>query len=253
MPVAPRRRFMKFTQVRHATCIIELDNVKFIVDPILYKKHELEPIDGGSDERNPLVDISSSEEVLANVDAILLTHLHQDHFDPSIFNLYGKDKPFIASVDYRKHISDSGFRNAFLIKDKIYFKGIEIVLTNGKHGLGIVGIFMGKSYGFVLKPRSGQTVYVTGDTVWCEDVEKTLETCEPKYIVAFAGSAKVKNTHITLDANDVKNIMAKSPNAKIIANHMDSWNHCVLHRDDLKALIESENLLIPADGETIEI
>jgi L-ascorbate metabolism protein UlaG (beta-lactamase superfamily) len=81
---------MKFTQIRHATSIIEVDNIKFLLDPILYKKSTFAPIKGAIDKNNPLVDISVDDEVLKNVDMILLTHLHRDHFDPEIINFLEK-------------------------------------------------------------------------------------------------------------------------------------------------------------------
>ena len=48
---------MKFTQIRHASCIIELENIRFIIDPILYKKNTLTPVEGGIEQNNPLKDV----------------------------------------------------------------------------------------------------------------------------------------------------------------------------------------------------
>lgn len=42
---------MLFTQIRHATCIIEFSGTRFLVDPILYKKNTLDPVKGGIDEK----------------------------------------------------------------------------------------------------------------------------------------------------------------------------------------------------------
>ena len=87
---------MKFTQIRHGTCILELDKFKFLVDPILYKKGTFEPIKGGFNKKNPLIDITVGENTLRNVDAIILTHLHYDHFDLEIINFYDKNIPIIC-------------------------------------------------------------------------------------------------------------------------------------------------------------
>jgi L-ascorbate metabolism protein UlaG (beta-lactamase superfamily) len=245
--------FMKFIQIRHGTCIVELDNLKILIDPILYKKNTLEPIKGGIDQRNPIIDISVNESILKNIDIILLTHLHYDHFDPEILQFYGKNVHIICCIDYKKKLLKMGFSNISFVKDKTEINGVEVILTKGKHGAGIVGISMGKSYGFIIKTKDKSVVYITGDTIWCKFVEKTLKNYNPNYIIGFAGSATIKKVHITLDANDIKNILEIAPNAKMIVNHMDAWNHCSLTKEKLKNSIENRNLYIPEDGETINI
>lgn len=243
----------KFIQIRHGSCIIELDNTRFIIDPVLYKKNTLEPIKDGIEQNNPLTDISVDEATLKNIDFILLTHLHHDHFDPEILKYYGESVPVICCTKYRKKLSKMGFRNINPVKDKISLKNIEITLTKGKHGTGIVGRQMGKSYGFVLKTSENIIVYITGDTIWCKYVEKTIVKYKPNIIIGFAGSAKINKTKITMDENDIKNIIEKTPDAKLIINHMDAWNHCVLSKEKLRNIISNDNLYIPNDGEIINI
>jgi len=243
---------IKFAQIRHGSCIIELDNIRFIIDPIFYKKHTLPPIEGGIKQNNPLIDISVDQNILKNIDFILLTHLHGDHFDPEILNYYGDNVPIICSGKYRNKLSKMGFKNINSLKYKIKIRNIEIILTKGKHGTGVIGKLMGKSYGFVLKTTEN-VIYITGDTIWCKYVEKTIEKYKPKIIIGFAGSAEINKTKITLDENDINKIMEKIPDAKLIVNHMDTWNHCSLTREKLRNNVWNINLYIPNDGETIDI
>ena len=242
---------MKFTQIRHATCIIEFDKTKFLIDPILYKKNILSPVEGGIDQNNPLVDITVTNDVLKNIDAIILTHVHRDHFDPEIISFFGNDKPIICSNEFKDKLSEIGFLNVITVNEKIEYNDIEIIRTKGKHGKGIVGISMGNTYGFVLKKKDGETIYLTGDTIWCKCVKETIEKYNPKYIIGFAGSATIKNVHITLDEKDILMILKKAPSSKLIVNHMDAWNHCFLTKEKLKRIIQNENLYIPNDGEEI--
>ena len=244
---------MKFTQIRHGSCIIELDNLRFLIDPVLYKKHTLPAIIGGIKQKNPLVDICVGENILKNIDFIILTHLHFDHFDPKILEYYGSNIQIICSEKFKKKLSQMGFVNINSVKNQITIKGIEVNITKSKHGTGIIGKMMGKSYGFVLRTSENNVVYITGDTVWCNYVEEAIEKYKPKYIIAFAGSAKVMNIKITLDENGINKILEKTPSVKLIVNHMDAWNHCSLTREVLKNVIRSNIIFIPSDGETINI
>jgi L-ascorbate metabolism protein UlaG (beta-lactamase superfamily) len=230
-----------------------LDNLKILVDPILYKKHTLKPVKGRIEQQNPLIDISVNESVLKNIDIILLTHLHYDHFDPEIIKFFGINVPIVCSISYKRKLLGLGFSNTFFVKNKIEINGMEIILVKGKHGTGMVGVSMGKSYGFVLKTKDNNNVYITGDTIWCKSMKKTIEDYNPDYIIGFAGSATIKNVHITLDENDIKKILENSPNSKIIVNHMDAWNHCLLTREKLRNFLKNKNLYVPNDGETLDI
>ncbi len=242
---------MLFKQIRHATCIIEFEGTRFLVDPILYKKNTLDGVKGGIDKKNPLVDISVSDEVIKNIDVILLTHTHKDHFDPSIIEYFGKDVPIVCCCEYEKQLSELGFSNLKLIKDSIEIGNIEVILVKGQHGTGIVGKMMGNSYGFILECKHKDTLYITGDTVWCKCVEKAIDEYSPQYIVAFAGSAMIEGKHITMNADDINKMLNKASNAKIISIHMEAWNHCLLSRNDLENACKNKNLYIPADGEEL--
>lgn len=245
---------MKFTQIRHATCIIDFAGQSFAVDPILYGKHTLEPVKGGIDRKNPFVDLPVSKEHIRNVDAILLTHTHRDHFDPEIIHLYGSNIPIICSGEYHKHLMELGFTNIKpIVKDgSILFEGIKIVLVKGKHGTGIVGKLMGNSYGFILEADGHGTLYITGDTVWCTCVEHAIRQYKPDYIIAFAGAATICGRPVTMDLDDTRCLLTTAPNARVIAIHLDSWNHCQLTRIQLRNALGAANLYIPKDGEVLD-
>ena len=244
---------MKFTQVRHASCIIELNDIRFLVDPILYKKNTLSPVEGGIDQKNPLVDITLNEKILKDINYIILTHLHRDHFDPNILEFYGNNISIICSEEYKEKLLQLGFNNIILVKENIEINKIKIIKTEGKHGTGTVGEEMGKSYGFVMNTINNDCLYITGDTIWYKNIKNIIEKYKPNYIIGFAGSAIIKNTHITLNENDIKKILENAPEAKLILNHMDAWNHCFLTKEKLKNRIINANLLLPNDGETINV
>src|SRR4051794_38156510 len=65
-------RPMRLTYVGHSTLLIELAGIRLLTDPVLRNRI------GHLERRAPPVD----KEVTAAVDAVLISHLHHDHFDP---------------------------------------------------------------------------------------------------------------------------------------------------------------------------
>jgi L-ascorbate metabolism protein UlaG (beta-lactamase superfamily) len=101
-------------------------------------------------------------------------------------------------------------------------------------------------------------VYIAGDTVWCPEVARVIETHQPGVIVVNAGAAQfIEGGPITMDATDVLRVCEAASAATIVAVHMEAINHCLLTRAGLnQALAGSEHQLrakVPADGETMEI
>lgn len=75
---------MNITHVRNATLIVEYADNRFLIDPMLGEKGSFPSFPNAprDDQNNPLVELPMpTDEIMSNVDAIFLTHLHLDHFD----------------------------------------------------------------------------------------------------------------------------------------------------------------------------
>ena len=73
----------RLTLVRNATVILELDGRRLLVDPMLDAVGVQPPVENTDNERrNPLVPLPiPADQVVADLDAVLVTHLHRDPFD----------------------------------------------------------------------------------------------------------------------------------------------------------------------------
>jgi hypothetical protein len=49
---------------------------------------------------------------------------------------------------------------------------------------------MGRVSGFILKAVGEPTMYITGDTIWCEEVKKALDIYRPEVTIVNAGGAR---------------------------------------------------------------
>jgi L-ascorbate metabolism protein UlaG (beta-lactamase superfamily) len=117
-----------------------------------------------------------------------------------------------------------------------------------------MGAVMGVALGAVDQP----TLYVAGDTVWCDEVAAAIEAHRPEVIIVNAGAPQFgRGGPITMDATDVASTAAAAPGSTVIAVHMEAYNHCGLSRAELADACQqagcADRVLIPTDGETIEI
>jgi len=115
-------------------------------------------------------------EVLAGVDAILITHTHRDHLDEAAVRQLPKQVPLFCQPPDQEKLLQHGFEQVIAVEEQGEWKGIRLYRTGGRHGTGEIGEKMGPVSGFVLKAADGTepTLYLTGDTVWCREVEQAL-------------------------------------------------------------------------------
>lgn len=246
---------MKMQLIRHATLLLEFNGHRILVDPMLSPKDTMPPIlNSTNDRRNPLVDLPLSTDSLTQVDAIIITHCHPDHFDETAKHLLPKQIPVFCQPSDRDKLQEAGFSQVNPVQETLMWDGIRLDRTGGQHGTGEIGKLMGIVSGFVLHSEGEPSVYIAGDTIWCEDVEHALSTHTPMITVLNAGAAHfATGDPITMDANDVMQVCQFAPYTQVIAVHMESINHCLLTRNDLRRELEAKALvhrvLIPEDGE----
>lgn len=80
---------MKITQIRNATLKINYGGITFLIDPFLAPQGTYPPFPNTANQElhNPTVPLPFPAEQLLPVDAVIVTHLHLDHFDPAAVEL----------------------------------------------------------------------------------------------------------------------------------------------------------------------
>ena len=249
---------MKIQLVRNATLIVEYAGKKILVDPMLADKGTIPPFPNSArqDVMNPLMELPMSvEDILKDVDAVIVTHLHYDHWDEAAMNAVPKDiKLFSQNEEDAAEIAKGGFTNIEVLTENTVFEGIQLIKTAGEHGRGEILKMAGLVCGVIFKQESEKTLYVAGDTVWYDAVEETINTYNPEVIVVNAGANQFnQGGTLVMDTPDVYETHKAAPNAEIIAVHMEAVNHYGLSKADLKAFAEEKGMAdvvsVPAEGE----
>jgi L-ascorbate metabolism protein UlaG (beta-lactamase superfamily) len=204
--------------------------------------------------KNPLVPLpESAEEVVRDIEAILVTHTHSDHWDATAARSLPHDLPLFGQVEDQAKFRAEGFTQAQPVTGSVGWNDIQITRTGGQHGTGEIGKAMAPVSGFILRAPGEPVLYIAGDTIWCEEVQAAVETYRPQIVVVNAGAAQfLEGDPITMSAIDVIAVCQAAPQARIVAVHMEAINHCLLTRSDLAFQLEASRLrdqvAIPEDG-----
>ncbi len=247
---------MQIRLIRNATMRLTYNGRELLLDPFLAPSKTLESFAGISP--NPIVDLPCpAAEVLAGAEAVVLSHLHIDHFDPLAQESLAKEIPLFCQPGNEERIAAMGFKDIRPIIDAVTWHRIHINRCPGRHGSGDLAERMGLVSGFVFRAAGQPTLYWTGDTVWYSEVKLTIEQFRPDVIITHSSGAKLGDSDpIVMDAQQTIKVWQAAPQATIVAVHMESLDHGTVSRDYLRkiadeAAIRSDQLLIPADGERI--
>lgn len=278
---------MKIQQIRSATVKIEYGGKTFLIDPWLAprymtgaffiippiafinrNKKETAVLDHCLTMKTtcakakyrfmPLCSLPFSvREINRGVDAYLVTHLHADHVglntDGTVGTKLDKNIPIYANnktdADYLRY---SGFDKVDFIDKKLVLGDVEITKTKALHGTKMP---CGDACGYIFRSPNEKTLYVCGDTVWCDDVGETIAKYRPDVIITNNCAAEFENYgRLIMDDKDLYEVCKAAPDAAIIASHMDNVPHATLTRKTLKEKIRllgiEDRVLIPDDGES---
>ncbi|GLB54090.1 hypothetical protein NBRC110019_31310 [Neptunitalea chrysea] len=250
---------MEFQLWRNATVLLSIDHIKFLIDPMLGKKSSFGVFPWTQDNRlNPLVDLpfepKELDDYLTNLDAIVVTHLHPDHWDATAVEMLDKNLPVICSVGIAEAIANYGFKNVNGIESNTTFKEISISVTPGLHGTGEIGEKMGTVNGFVFSTKE-ESVYFAGDTIWCEEVKTAISLHNPQYVVVAGGAATFAiGEPVTMTSEDILTLCKSFPQVKVLVTHLEAVGPCIETRKYIsRKILEngySNRCYIPEDGES---
>ncbi|AZB42132.1 MBL fold metallo-hydrolase [Bacillus sp. FJAT-42376] len=251
---------MEIRLIRNATLHVHYAGKTFLIDPFFAEKGAMPPFPNtpNQDQRNPLVSLPDSIEEIVKADAVLVTHLHPDHYDETAKQALPKELPLYAQNENDAEVlRQDGFVHAQSLGESISFGDITITKTSGQHGRGEITKHTGTVSGFVFSHPEEKTLYIAGDTVWCKDVEDAIEKHHPEVIFVNGGAAQYTSGDvITMDKEDIEQTQKAAPDAELAVIHMETLNHCLLTRAGLKEFLSdkewSEKVSIPEDGETLQ-
>jgi len=254
----------KLHYIRQATSILEINTKKIIIDPVFAQKGTLAPIPFSNNKRNPLNNLPLvKEELLKDIDAMLLTHYHPDHFD----SIAEKIIPKNMKIFCQEKLQQKGFTNLSSIQNSTKWQGIEINRFKVQHHKAATGLPpFGESSAFLIEFKK-QKIFISGNSILDKKLVNTLKNTNPHYVIANTGACRFtkpnpilsSSIHMTFTKEDLIKITRILTKTKIIPIHMDAINHCSLTKKELQSYINRQHgkikhrIIIPKEGDTLTL
>ncbi|MFD0688903.1 MBL fold metallo-hydrolase [Actinomadura fibrosa] len=183
------------TFVGNATTIIRYGGITLLTDPNFLRRGERAHLGYGITSRR-LRDPAITVEELPPLDAVVLSHLHDDHWDQVAERHIDRGLPILTTGAAARTLRGRGFREAEGLRTwegQPVVKGdykITVTAMPGRHGPGPVARLLPPVMGPLLEfgPRHGDpdfTLYISGDTLM------------------YDGIAEIRRRHPNIDAGVV--------------------------------------------------
>lgn len=253
---------LRITYIGGPTALLEWEGLRFLTDPTF------DP--SGSEYPTLSYTLRKTQgpalrpDQVGTVDAVLLSHDH--HFD----NL---DAAGRRLLDRAPRVLTTTIGAARLGSHAIGLVpwesldlpapqrgALRVTATPARHGPAHAD--RGPVVGFVLSPSTepGSSVYVSGDTVWFEDLVEVGRRFTIGVALLFMGAAQIAAAgpwHLTLTAAEAVEAAHALPEATIVPLHFEGWQHFSQSRTDIEEAFsragESHRLRWPAPGRPMDI
>ncbi|MGR9392089.1 MBL fold metallo-hydrolase [Rhizobium leguminosarum] len=246
---------MKLQLIRNATLKLDYAGRTVLIDPYFAPKHSQPSFAGRSP--NPLVELPVSiDKILDGVELVIVSHLHEDHFDEVAMEHVPKHMPNICQPGDEAEIRGAGFTEVSPLTDMATWEGLTLTRREGSHGLGPVLEEMGSVMGFSLEAAGEPSIYWAGDTVLYPPVADVIRATSPDILITHSCGALWNGDLIVMNAEETIAVCEIAASSLVIATHMEALDHATIGREDLRRAAEARGipasrLLIPADGEVL--
>jgi len=189
------------------------------------------------------------------VDAILLTHGHDDHLGDTIALAQRFSCPVFAQIELRGWLSTKGLpesmQEAFNKGGTVDVLGLKVTLTDGNHSSSVFDdgrfAYVGESCGFVIELESGFTLYVAGDTNVFGDMALIARIYEPDLVVLPIGD------HFTMGPREAAVALELLGAKRCVPCHYGTFGLLTGTPDELRRLAPNVQLETPEPGGSVEL
>ena len=256
------------TFVGTATTLLSYGGFTVLTDPNFLHRGERAYLGKGLWSRR-LTEPALQPDQLPPLDAVVLSHLHGDHFDRRARRGLPRDLPIVTTRPSARRLRQWGFENAHALhtwQTHELRRGdalLRITAAPGRHAPGPVQALLPQVMGSVLEFRPGPggppplAVYVTGDTLLTDDLREVPRRYPSLDLgVWHLGGTRVLGLLVTMDAQQGADLLEIVRPAATVPVHFDDYGVFRSPLRDFLAEVERRGLpgvRTVARGETLAL
>jgi L-ascorbate metabolism protein UlaG (beta-lactamase superfamily) len=221
--------------VGNATTVLRLGPFAVLTDPNFLHRGQWSYLGQGLISRrrtDPAIEIGE----LPELDAVVLSHMHGDHFDRVASRELDRDIPILTTPHAARRLTRRGFREPVALEtwsDTTMTKdGATLTVTSlpGRHALGFVARVLPPVMGTMLEYQAAGDqspplrIYLSGDTLVHNELREIRERY-PRIDLALVhlGGTKVFGLLLTMDAKQGVDLLELVKPRRAIPVHYDDY------------------------------
>jgi L-ascorbate metabolism protein UlaG (beta-lactamase superfamily) len=217
-----------------ATMLLELGPFTLLTDPNFLHRGQRARLGYGLRAKR-LTQPALQPTQLPALDAILLSHMHGDHWDRIATKSLPKETVVVTTPEAAKCLSDRGFTRTTDVtpwQTTHQTKGgytLRITAVPGVHGPGPLERVLPQVMGSVLELVQGDDVtwrgYISGDTLYRPYLGEVLERCGPiDVLIPHLGGTKVMGITVTMDVRQGADLVELLKPPVTVPVHYDDYS-----------------------------
>lgn len=194
-----------------ATTLIRYQGLTILTDPNFLHRGEQVHLGYGMHSTR-LTDPALEFDDLPPIDFVLLSHLHEDHFDKLVERRLSPNTPILTTASAARTLAKRGFRNTYPLRtwDRVNVRkghvSLRVTATPGRHGPLLASAAMPDVMGSMLDFRNERDdrryrMYISGDTLVFRDLEE-IPRMYPNIdlMLLHLGGTRIMGVLVTMNA-----------------------------------------------------
>ena len=207
-----------------ATTLLRLGSTTLLTDPNFLHRGQRAYLGKGLFSKR-LTEPSLQPEDLPELDGVLLSHLHGDHFDRIARDRLDRRLPVLTTPAASRRLTSWGFAGAHGMStwETTTIGEVAVTAVPGQHAPGPLQRVFPPVMGTVLEV-AGLRVYVTGDTLYYPWLREVAERCGPiDAMVVHLGGTRALGVLVTMDGEQGADLVQLVEPALTVPIHHDDY------------------------------